>query len=189
MDDRHHNERERERFFSLSLDMCCIAGFDGYFKSLNNVWEQVLGYSREEMLAQPFVEFIHPDDREPTAQLVQKMFEGEKAVEFENRYRNKKGEYRRLLWNGIAYMEEERIYATARDITDQKAAQEQFNRRLLAEERVHRCVLQMERFEDFEKVIHLMAEELKDMGLVFDAVGLNTIDENENTLTGYSIVR
>ena len=59
-------EVERGRFFALSLNMLCIMGFDGYFKHLNPVWEQTLGYTHEGLLSKPFLDFVHPDDQEAT---------------------------------------------------------------------------------------------------------------------------
>ncbi len=53
-------------FSLLSQDVFCTLGFDGYFKDLNPAWEKTLGYTKEELLATPFIEFIHPDDREAT---------------------------------------------------------------------------------------------------------------------------
>ena len=61
---RRHAQQERDRFFSLTRDMLCVATFDGYFKRVNPAWEKALGFTQEEMMGKPFLDFIHPDDRE-----------------------------------------------------------------------------------------------------------------------------
>ncbi|MDH3335856.1 MAG: hypothetical protein OEL50_04355, partial [Rhodospirillaceae bacterium] len=64
--ERKEAEEELDRFFSLTFDMQCIAGIDGYFKRLNYAWVDTLGFSIEELKSRPFVEFVHEDDRENT---------------------------------------------------------------------------------------------------------------------------
>ncbi len=109
---------ERDRFFELSLDMMCISKSDGYFKRLNPAFTETLGWSVEEILARPFLDFVHPDDRAPTLGAVEKqVVAGEKILQFENRYQHKDGSWRVLSWKSVpqpgGFM-----YATARDITD-----------------------------------------------------------------------
>ena len=120
------DKSELEHFFGLSLDMLCIAGFDGYFKLVNSAWEKTLGFTVEEMLSRPFEHFLHPDDREITAATyAAQVAEGRDVIEFENRYVRKDGSYRWLLWNARTVPEREVIYAVARDITERKRMDEQ----------------------------------------------------------------
>ncbi len=120
-----HAEAELERFFTLSLNMLCIAGFDGYLKRLNPAWERTLGFTPEELRTEPFMNFVHPDDREATSAEVKKLFAGLETICFENRYRTKDGSYRWMLWNAAPYLDKQLIYAAARDITERKRAEEE----------------------------------------------------------------
>jgi PAS domain S-box-containing protein len=110
-----------ERLFDLSLDMMCVAGTDGRFRKLNRAWERVLGWRREELLAKPFVEFIHPEDRERTLEVMQRQSSGKDVVHFENRYQCKNGSYRWLSWTSPGTQPgKDDLYSIARDITEQK---------------------------------------------------------------------
>jgi PAS domain S-box-containing protein len=113
-----------KRFMDLSVDMFCVAGFDGFFKSLNPSWEKTLGFTTDELLQKPYVEFIHPDDHSGTAGEEKRLEKGEATLGFENRYLCKDGSYRWLLWNAVSVPEQEAIYAVARDITERKQAGE-----------------------------------------------------------------
>ncbi len=116
------------RFLDLSIDMFCIAGFDGFFKSLNPSFEKTLGFTTEALMARPYLEFIHPDDRQKTASEAARLENREVTFAFENRYLCKDGSYKWLLWNAIAVPEQGLIYAVARDITERKRAEEERQR-------------------------------------------------------------
>ena len=111
-------------FFALSSDMLAVVGFDGHFKRINAIWEKHLGFTMEEILAKPYIEFIHPDDREATSAEAKKISEGAVTISFENRYRCKDGSYRWLLWNAAPLLDQQLMYAVARDITERKLAEE-----------------------------------------------------------------
>ena len=120
--------RLERRFFDLSIDMLCVLQFDGYFKLLNRAWEKTLGFTREELMAKPFVEFVHPDDRDRTVDQNRDVRGGGQARLFENRYLCKDGSFRWLLWNSTADAAEQLIYGVARDVTPRKRAEEERER-------------------------------------------------------------
>jgi len=122
---RRRLEEQRETFFQVSLDMLVFAGFDGYFKRLNPAWERTLGYTIEELMSKPQIEFVHPDDREATLRQAAIVAAGGTAVAFENRYRCKDGTYKWLLWNSVPSREHQTIYAVARDLTERKRTEAQ----------------------------------------------------------------
>lgn len=114
---------ELDRFFSLSLDLLCISGLDGRFRRVNPAWEQVLGWTSEDLVSVPYIDFVHPDDRAVTAAEAGSLSEGATTLSFENRYRCKDGSYKWLSWKAKPLMDAGLIYAVAHDITDQKRAE------------------------------------------------------------------
>lgn len=117
-------EVKKNRFFTLSLDMFFIAGFDGYFKQLNPMCEKTLGLTTDQLSAKQWIEFIHPKDRQATIAQLQELSSSTETISFENRFRCKDGSYKWLLWNAAVCHEEQLIYATARDITERKQSDE-----------------------------------------------------------------
>ncbi len=122
--DRRRAQDELDRFFDVSLDMLCIAGFDGYFKRVNPAWRRILGYTDEELLGRPYIDFVHPDDRNATGVQAKTLSDGREVITFENRYRHKDGTMRWLLWTSAPLPDKQVIYAAARDITERKEAEE-----------------------------------------------------------------
>jgi PAS domain S-box-containing protein len=117
---RRRAEEERDRFFTLSPDLLCTAGFDGYLKRINPAWIEVLGCTEAELLSRPVIERVHPDDRATTAEAVRRIQASEAVVAFENRYRRNDGAYRWLQWRARRVAEREIFYAFARDVTEEK---------------------------------------------------------------------
>jgi len=82
-----------ERFFIVGGELLAIAGYDGYFKWVGAAWERALGWSPEELTSHPWLFFVHPDDEAATVEEARQLFAGRETVEFENRYRDKKGSW------------------------------------------------------------------------------------------------
>ena len=119
--ERTRAEETLDRFFTMSLDLLCIAGFDGVFRRLNPAWERILGYTIEELTSHPFLDFIHPEDQHATLEEMEKLSSGTyQTVSFDNRYRCKDGSYRWLAWTAAPFLSQQLIYAAARDITERQ---------------------------------------------------------------------
>ncbi len=119
--DLRRAERDLVRYFDLTPDLLCIAGLDGHFRRVNANFTRVLGYTSEELVSRPFVEFVHPDDRTNTSAEAEKLSRGLPVVHFRNRYCDVRGAYRWFEWTAQSIPEENVIFAVARDITDRVA--------------------------------------------------------------------
>ena len=132
--ERRRTENERDRFFTLSLDMLCIGGMDGYYRRVNPAFESILGYGASELLPRPFIEVVHEDDRASTMAEVRRLAEGKAVANFEHRCVCKDGSTRWVAWCAAPVPEEGLFYACGRDITERKNAEEELekvNRELL----------------------------------------------------------
>lgn len=118
--ERQQLETELNHFFNFSRDMLCIVGFDGYFRRLNPIWEQTLGFSQEELFSQPFMALVHPEEKASVLAEAQKLIHGIEIISFESRYRCRDGSYRWFLWTATPLPEKKLIYGIAHDITNRK---------------------------------------------------------------------
>ncbi|MFW5708170.1 MAG: PAS domain S-box protein, partial [Bacteroidota bacterium] len=112
-----------DKVFQHSMDMLCVAGNDGYFKSLNPAWSKTLGWDTEEMLSRPWIDFVHPDDKYNTENIKAEIVHGNEVHQFENRYRCVDGSYKWLSWNSIPLSDQGVIIGVARNITQLKSAE------------------------------------------------------------------
>jgi len=122
--ERRRLERAIVGHHELSLDLICTATFDGYFTKLNPAWTQVLGHELDHLKSRPFMDFVHPDDREPTqAEVVRQTEAGQDVMSFQNRYRCADGSYRWLEWTSRPDHDAQLLFAVARDVTARKEAE------------------------------------------------------------------
>lgn len=121
--DRNRARLERERFFNLSLDLLCTIGADGQFQQLNPAWETTLGWTRDELMARPFGDLIHPDERDATLAEVSAIAGGTIRPAFENRFRHRDGAHRWVSWTASLIPGEQLVYAVGRDVTGRKNAE------------------------------------------------------------------
>ncbi|MGZ8698027.1 MAG: PAS domain-containing sensor histidine kinase [Gaiellaceae bacterium] len=115
-------QTELERFFDLSIDMMCVLGYDGFYKRVNAAFQRTLGFTQEELLAQPFLAFVHPDDRQASVADLEQLGSGIQTGIYEERHLHKDGSYRWLQWTAVSGGDELSCYALARDVTDRRLA-------------------------------------------------------------------
>ncbi len=116
-------EQERDRFFDLSIDLLVVINLDGHFVRVNPACEKILGFTSAETMAQPFIDFLHPDDIAASMAVFEGLGAANVIADFENRYRCKDESYRWILWSAILDPERKLIYANGHDITDRKIAE------------------------------------------------------------------
>lgn len=109
------------RFFNLSLDLLCTANSEGYFVNVNTAFVKTLGYTEEELLSNPIISFVHPNDILDTTKAIESLIDGTRLTNFANRYKHKSGYYITLSWSATWDDESQLIYGIARDDTAQNA--------------------------------------------------------------------
>ena len=116
-----------ERFFELSPDLLCIAGYDGFFKKINPAVAKTLGYSLEELYARPINDFVHPEDQDITARVRTELTKSKPLYFFENRYKTKAGDTVWLSWTSMPVDSDQLVFAIAKNITHKKRLERERN--------------------------------------------------------------
>jgi PAS domain S-box-containing protein len=118
-------QADRDRFFSLSLDMLIVASPAGHLKRINPAFGKTLGYDVSELIDRPFMDYVHVDDRSATKRVFASILAGTPVNDFENRYRHRSGQYRVFSWRATVDPISKDVYAVARDITDKRETEAQ----------------------------------------------------------------
>ncbi len=138
--DRRDAEFERDLFFTLSLDMLCVADVQGLFHRLNPSFCKTLGYTHAEMESKPFLEFVHLDDKAATLDALMDLRTGKDVTYFENRYQCKDGTYKWLSWKCPAPEPgSDKLYAVARDVTKEHEDKAKLEQTLADADRANRA--------------------------------------------------
>ncbi|CAN5905248.1 hypothetical protein BH23PLA1_BH23PLA1_25250 [soil metagenome] len=190
--DRKQAENERDRFFSMSLDLLCVGGFDGYPRRLNPSFERVLGYSTEELLTRPYMELVHPDDHVATVVELKRLGRGETVSDFEHRIVCKDGSVCWLSWSASPVVEEGVFYGVARDVTDRRSTREQIEALNLTLERRLGRVAALRRIDraitagfDLRLTMEIVLDQVIEQ-LGVDAADLLLIDPDSGNLAHFA---
>lgn len=166
-------------FFEQTPDWVCVAGKDGYFRSINQAVADALQYPREEIMSRRIADFIHPDDKEITAARRKKLLEGEALLNFDNRYISATGNIIWLQWSSIYFPDKEVVFAIAKDVTHRKKAElavEEKYQRFQHLTRHFKTSLEMDKrtlaTELHEDLAQMMAVVKMEMGLLRQEQGL-----------------
>jgi PAS domain S-box-containing protein len=115
------------RLFAMSPDLLAAAGFDGLLKVFNDAWEHQLGWTREELQVKPYMEIVHPDDREETLRQIGRLAAGETIAEYVCRILRKDGSVVWMAWSGGPG--DEAFYIVGRDVSERLALEHELARR------------------------------------------------------------
>ncbi len=124
--ERKRTERERERFFDLSLDLLVILDHQGRFTQSNMAWETLLGWSAQTRADTGFAEFVSEEDQPIVAHALAEITRGAAQTTFEVRMQSASGAHCWVHWNARSIPGEQASYLVGRDITERKQAEQEF---------------------------------------------------------------
>ena len=172
------------RFFNLSPDLLCVLNLEGYFIELNPAWEELSSISPAELKANPFFEFVHPEDRERTRVAIREIIKGTEIKTFTNRFVHRDESISWLSWTAALAVDQSRIYAIAHNITDRLQREESL-RRALAQRRELLARLLSVREEERTQLARVVHDEMGQVltGLKMDLAWLqNHLDLEQEPL-------
>ena len=163
---------DRFRQIADSLDPFVIHEA-GRILYINQSLSDMLGYRREELLGKNGLEFLI--DRRSSGH-VARMIQSGASEPYEILMVRKDNTVFPVEVSGHNLTETARL-AVVRTITERRCQQ--------IVERVLRAAMEVDDMADFSGVVRILADELADMGLPFDAIGVNVLDEAGDCFTTY----
>jgi len=112
----NENSFNMNSFFEILPDLLCIVDLEGNFIKLNEIWEDVLGYTLDELKKIKYLKLIHPEDIQDTLKALDKLKENKDVTCFVNRYKCKNNSYKYIECHSKVF--DGYIYSSAKDITD-----------------------------------------------------------------------
>ncbi|WP_027078392.1 sensor histidine kinase [Maribacter antarcticus] len=162
-------------FFDSSLDLLCVANFDGYFVDVNPAFLRMIGYTKQELLSKKINDFVYAGDRQQTEEIRKGLFDSQSITSFENRYRTKSGDLAWLSWSAVPIENKKLVYAIAKNITHQK---------VLKNERLDELVKLIQQNEDLTRFNLITSHDLRSpMHSVLSLFNLINYDEIKNKET------
>jgi diguanylate cyclase len=131
--DRRNAEAQADLFFENSVDMLTIFGTSGTFERVNVAWERTLGWSPQDLISRPYLEFVHPEDREKTTNETMALYAGHGTASFRNRLFARDGGLHWLEWTS-RFTEDGRLFCVARDVTKSIELETEIRRSSLEDE-------------------------------------------------------
>jgi len=128
-----------DRYYEVSVDLVCRIGVDGRLQRVNPAFTRALGYSAEQAVGRPTLEFVHPDDVARLREAHAKLVGGAPQARYELRCRLADGTYRWYQWDAVSYVDRGFIYTQARDVTETREHAEQLERARVAAERANQA--------------------------------------------------
>ncbi len=122
------SQLERNLFFNNSGDLMLIHTIKGKIRQANSAWEDILGWTPDELKTMNLGDILHPDEIERTSEFGRQLKLTKTQMHITNRYRSKQGEYRIIQWTSIIFRDENLVFSSGRDETERFEAEQELQR-------------------------------------------------------------
>lgn len=106
-----------------SLDVICAFDAEGCFVQVSAACEKIWGYRPDELLGTPYLDKVVSEDRALTMEAAAQIMAGKPTTCFENRYENKSGVVKYIMWSAWWSEADRLMYCVARDSTEAREAE------------------------------------------------------------------